>query len=111
VPLSTRRFARSTKSPMAAGIEAASTVLVLRRGDDAWALSQRVSSLLDPVELRAEHVWAYGGELVMCAHHSAMFRFEDGVCNRWAMPGRKPHADSNPDRRRKHIHQRRRRRA
>jgi nitrite reductase/ring-hydroxylating ferredoxin subunit len=66
--------------PDGGGFEAGTAILVLRRGDDAWAYRNVCPHFSIPLNYEPNTFWAYGGELVMCAHHSAMFRFEDGVC-------------------------------
>jgi len=55
-------------------------IVVLRRGDRAWAYRNVCPHFSIPLNYEPDTFWAYGGELVMCAHHSAMFRFDDGVC-------------------------------
>ena len=55
-------------------------VVLVRRGDDAWAYRNRCPHFSIPLNYEPDTFWTYDAELVMCAHHSAMFRFEDGVC-------------------------------
>ncbi|MFM0392642.1 Rieske (2Fe-2S) protein [Paraburkholderia phytofirmans] len=55
-------------------------IVVLRRGDDAWAYRNMCPHFSIPLNYEPNTFWAYDAELLMCAHHSAMFRFEDGVC-------------------------------
>jgi nitrite reductase/ring-hydroxylating ferredoxin subunit len=55
-------------------------LVVLRRGDDAWAYRNVCPHFSIPLNYEPNTFWAYDAELLMCAHHSAMFRFEDGVC-------------------------------
>ena len=66
--------------PDGGGLEAAPTVLVLRRGDEVWAYRNVCPHFSIPLNYEPDAFWTYGGGLLMCAHHSAMFRFEDGVC-------------------------------
>jgi len=66
--------------PDGGGFEPAAAILVLRRGDDAWAYQNVCPHFSIPLNYESNTFCAYGGELVMCAHHSAMFRFEDGAC-------------------------------
>jgi nitrite reductase/ring-hydroxylating ferredoxin subunit len=66
--------------PDGGGLEAGDAVLVLRRADEAWAYRNVCPHFSIPLNYEPNTFWAYGGELVMCAHHSAMFRFEDGEC-------------------------------
>ncbi|MFP3613185.1 Rieske 2Fe-2S domain-containing protein [Paraburkholderia sp. SIMBA_050] len=58
----------------------ASGIVVLRRGEDAWAYRNMCPHFSIPLNYEPNTFWAYDAELLMCAHHSAMFRFEDGVC-------------------------------
>jgi nitrite reductase/ring-hydroxylating ferredoxin subunit len=55
-------------------------VVVLRRGEHAWAYRNVCPHFSIPLNYEPNTFWAYDAELLMCAHHSAMFRFEDGVC-------------------------------
>ena len=55
-------------------------ILVLRRGDEAWAYRNVCPHFSIPLNYEPNTFWAYDAELVMCAHHSAMFRFDDGMC-------------------------------
>ncbi|HEX7907263.1 MAG TPA: Rieske 2Fe-2S domain-containing protein [Paraburkholderia sp.] len=55
-------------------------VVVLRRGDNAWAYRNVCPHFSIPLNYEPNTFWAYDAELLMCAHHSAMFRFEDGMC-------------------------------
>jgi nitrite reductase/ring-hydroxylating ferredoxin subunit len=66
--------------PDGGGLEAGDAVLVLRRGDDAWAYRNVCPHFSIPLNYEPDTFWAYDASLVMCAHHSAMFRFEDGEC-------------------------------
>ena len=60
--------------------EAAVRVLLLRRGGDVWAYLNRCPHFSLPLNYEPDLFWTYDAASVMCAHHSAMFRFEDGVC-------------------------------
>ncbi|MCX4149803.1 MULTISPECIES: Rieske 2Fe-2S domain-containing protein [Paraburkholderia] len=55
-------------------------IVVVRRGDDAWAYRNVCPHFSIPLNYEPNTFWAYDAELLMCAHHSAMFRFEDGQC-------------------------------
>ncbi|SIT51434.1 Ferredoxin subunit of nitrite reductase and ring-hydroxylating dioxygenase [Paraburkholderia piptadeniae] len=55
-------------------------IVVLRRGDDVWAYRNMCPHFSIPLNYEADTFWTYEAEHLMCAHHSAMFRFEDGVC-------------------------------
>jgi nitrite reductase/ring-hydroxylating ferredoxin subunit len=65
--------------PDGGGFEAKS-ILLLRRGDDVWAYRNVCPHFSIPLNYEPNTFWAYEGAFVMCAHHSAMFRFEDGAC-------------------------------
>ncbi|AVG40160.1 hypothetical protein LMG6001_05722 [Achromobacter insolitus] len=59
---------------------AAQPVILLRRGEAVWAYLNRCPHF--SVTLDAAHgaVLTYEAQVLMCAHHSALFRFEDGLC-------------------------------
>ena len=62
-------------------IQTATEHLVLvRRGTQVWAYVNRCPHF--SVTLDAAHgaVLTYEAQVLMCAHHSALFRFEDGLC-------------------------------
>ena len=65
---------------VAAGQAGAPGIVVLRRGDNAWAYRNLCPHFSIPLNYEPNTFWAYDAELLMCAHHSAMFRFEDGQC-------------------------------
>jgi nitrite reductase/ring-hydroxylating ferredoxin subunit len=66
--------------PDGGGHEAAPAILVLRRGDEVWAYRNVCPHFSIPLNYEPDAFWTYDGGLLMCAHHSAMFRFEDGKC-------------------------------
>lgn len=55
-------------------------VVVLRRGEQAWAYVNRCPHFSVCLDYEPGEVLTYDGTVVMCAHHSALFRFEDGHC-------------------------------
>ena len=55
-------------------------VVVVRRGEQAWAYRNICPHFSIPLNYEPNTFWAYDSELLMCAHHSALFRFEDGRC-------------------------------
>jgi nitrite reductase/ring-hydroxylating ferredoxin subunit len=55
-------------------------VIVLRRRDDAWAYRNVCPHFSIPLNFEPDTFWTYDAQWLMCAHHSAMFRFEDGRC-------------------------------
>lgn len=54
--------------------------IVLRRGGDAWAYLNRCPHFSIPLDFEPGEFCTYDATHLMCAHHSAMFRFEDGHC-------------------------------
>lgn len=58
----------------------AQPVILLRRGEAVWGYLNRCPHF--SVTLNAAHgaVLTYEAQVLMCAHHSALFRFEDGLC-------------------------------
>ena len=55
-------------------------VILLRRGGTVWAYVNRCPHFSQPLDFEPGEFATYDGQIVMCAHHSAMFRYEDGVC-------------------------------
>ncbi|PND34161.1 4-nitrocatechol monooxygenase [Achromobacter pulmonis] len=58
----------------------AQSVILVRRGEAVWGYLNRCPHF--SITLGAAHggVLTYEGQVMMCAHHSALFRFEDGQC-------------------------------
>lgn len=54
--------------------------IVLRRGGEAWAYVNRCPHFSIPLDFEPGEFCTYDATHLMCAHHSAMFRFEDGQC-------------------------------
>ena len=55
-------------------------VIVLRRGAEVWAYVNRCPHFSLPLDFEPGQFATYEGAILMCAHHSAMFRYEDGLC-------------------------------
>jgi nitrite reductase/ring-hydroxylating ferredoxin subunit len=55
-------------------------VLLLRRGDSVWAYRNRCPHHLLPLNFEPDLFHVFDGEVLMCAHHTAMFRVDDGYC-------------------------------
>ncbi|KKB61736.1 4-nitrocatechol monooxygenase [Robbsia andropogonis] len=55
-------------------------LVVLRRGQQVWAYVNRCPHFSIPLDFEPGKVLCYRSQVVMCAHHSALFRFEDGRC-------------------------------
>ncbi|BAN48909.1 Rieske (2Fe-2S) protein [Metapseudomonas resinovorans] len=65
----------------ALAVEGADAPLVLvRRGEEVWAYRNRCPHFSVPLDYRPGEFSTYRGQVLMCAHHSALFRFEDGHC-------------------------------
>ncbi|WP_250536884.1 Rieske 2Fe-2S domain-containing protein [Caballeronia sp. AZ10_KS36] len=58
----------------------ARSVVVVRRGDRAWAYVNRCPHFSVPLDFVPGTVSCYRSQVLMCAHHSALFRFDDGKC-------------------------------
>lgn len=58
----------------------ADDVVIVRRGRQAWAYINRCPHFSVCLDYEPGDVLTYGGKVLMCAHHSALFRFEDGQC-------------------------------
>jgi nitrite reductase/ring-hydroxylating ferredoxin subunit len=55
-------------------------VVVVRRGDQVWAYVNRCPHFSVPLDFEPGNVSCYRSLVLMCAHHSALFRFDDGMC-------------------------------
>ena len=55
-------------------------LILVRRGDEAWAYVNRCPHFSVPLNFQPQTFCTYRSKILMCAHHSAMFRFEDGHC-------------------------------
>ncbi|MGF6441769.1 Rieske (2Fe-2S) protein [Paraburkholderia youngii] len=55
-------------------------VVVVRRGEQVWAYANRCPHFSVPLDFEPGGVLCYRSQVLMCAHHSALFRFEDGRC-------------------------------
>ncbi|AOK07306.1 Rieske 2Fe-2S domain-containing protein [Burkholderia sp. AU28942] len=55
-------------------------VIVVRRGEQVWAYVNRCPHFSVPLDFEPGNVSCYRSQVLMCAHHSALFRFDDGVC-------------------------------
>lgn len=69
----------------ALGLEATlrgqSTALIaVRRGTQVWVYRNRCPHFSIPLDYQPGSFSTYQTQLLMCAHHGAMFRFEDGRC-------------------------------
>ncbi|MCY1518944.1 Rieske [2Fe-2S] domain protein [compost metagenome] len=59
---------------------AARPVILLRRGEAVWGYLNRCPHFSVKLDTAHGAVLTYEGQVLMCAHHSALFRFEDGRC-------------------------------
>ena len=57
-------------------------VIVVRRGEQVWAYVNRCPHFSVPLDFVPGSVSCYRSQVLMCAHHSALFRFDDGVYRR-----------------------------
>lgn len=55
-------------------------LVAVRRGNQAWVYRNHCPHFSVPLDFRPGEFCTYKNRLIMCAHHSAMFRFEDGLC-------------------------------
>jgi nitrite reductase/ring-hydroxylating ferredoxin subunit len=55
-------------------------VIIVRRGEAVWAYVNRCPHFSVPLDFEPGEISCYRGQVLMCAHHSALFRFEDGHC-------------------------------
>jgi nitrite reductase/ring-hydroxylating ferredoxin subunit len=55
-------------------------VIVVRRGEQVWAYVNRCPHFSVPLDFEPGTVFCYKAQVLMCAHHSALFRFDDGKC-------------------------------
>lgn len=63
-------------------------VVAVRRGDRVWLYRNRCPHFSVKLDVYPGTFSTYRGEVLMCAHHSAMFRFDDGVCVEGPCKGR-----------------------
>ncbi|MFY0479202.1 Rieske (2Fe-2S) protein [Achromobacter marplatensis] len=61
-----------------AGVER--PLVLVRRGDTVWGYADRCPHFSVPLAAASGIVLTYESQVIMCAHHSALFRFEDGHC-------------------------------
>ena len=55
-------------------------LLLLRRGAELWAYHNSCPHFSLPLNFQPQHFIVMDSELVMCAHHTAFFKFDDGLC-------------------------------
>lgn len=55
-------------------------VVVVRRGQQVWAYVNRCPHFSVQLIFEPGTVSCYRSQVLMCAHHSALFRFDDGQC-------------------------------
>lgn len=56
------------------------TIVIVRRGEQVWGYVNRCPHFSVPLDFEPGKVLCYRQQVLMCAHHSALFRFEDGLC-------------------------------
>ncbi|MFK3818056.1 Rieske (2Fe-2S) protein [Pseudomonas sp. NPDC089407] len=57
-----------------------SGLVAVRQAQSVWVYLNRCPHFSVPLNYRPQTFCTYRGKVLMCAHHSAMFRFEDGMC-------------------------------
>ena len=55
-------------------------VLLLRRGETVWGYLNLCPHFSIPLNYEPQKFLTFDSEVLMCAHHTAFFRFEDGGC-------------------------------
>jgi nitrite reductase/ring-hydroxylating ferredoxin subunit len=55
-------------------------VLLLRRGEHVWAYLNICPHFSIPLNYEPDKFLTFDGEILMCAHHTAFFHFDDGHC-------------------------------
>jgi nitrite reductase/ring-hydroxylating ferredoxin subunit len=55
-------------------------LVAVRRGEHAWLYRNCCPHFSVPLDYTPGEFCTYRSQIIMCAHHSAMFRFEDGLC-------------------------------
>lgn len=55
-------------------------LVAVRRGEHVWLYRNCCPHFSVPLDYQPGEFCTYQNRILMCAHHSAMFRFEDGVC-------------------------------
>ena len=56
------------------------SVVLLRRGQSVWAYRNCCPHHSLPLNFDPDVFHTFDGEILMCAHHTAMFRIDDGYC-------------------------------
>jgi len=55
-------------------------LVAVRQGQQVWVYVNRCPHFSVPLDYRPLEFCTFRGKVLMCAHHSAMFRFDDGQC-------------------------------
>lgn len=55
-------------------------LLLLRIGSRVWGYHNCCPHFSLPLNYEPDTFHIFDGEILMCAHHTALFRIEDGVC-------------------------------
>lgn len=63
-------------------------LVAVRIGDDVWVYVNSCPHFSVVLDFQPGVFCTYSGARLMCAHHSAMFRFEDGLCTEGPCKGR-----------------------
>ena len=57
-----------------------SGLVAVRQGEQVWVYVNRCPHFSVPLDFNPQRFCTYRGNVLMCAHHSALFRFADGHC-------------------------------
>jgi nitrite reductase/ring-hydroxylating ferredoxin subunit len=63
-----------------AGAQPGGSIVIVRRGARVWAYLNRCPHFSVPLDFEPGQISCYRAQVLMCAHHSALFRFDDGRC-------------------------------
>ncbi len=55
-------------------------LVAVRQGEQVWVYVNRCPHFSVPLDFNPQQFCTYRGKVLMCAHHSAMFRYDDGHC-------------------------------
>ena len=55
-------------------------MFVVRRGDSAWGYINRCPHFSIPINVQPDRFVTSDHSLIMCANHTATFRYDDGYC-------------------------------
>ena len=56
------------------------SLVAVRKGERVWVYRNSCPHFSVGLDFHPGRFCTYRGQVLMCAHHSAIFRFEDGLC-------------------------------